>query len=273
MTKKYESSGPVGTISGPPYSLLVIDKPDSSNAFSYGFGPDGGSGIVVYSGFLNDIFSKMPMEAQTREPQQSSWLWIFGGLFSSTPRVSRPIPTQDQTTELAILLAHEMAHLILSHHLESLSSVNVIVPGTLSIASDIIRVLIFPITALFGPFVNDAVAQLGKVGSGELVKISEYCTSAKQEIEADVVSARILAHAGFDARYAVKFWESRSGAEAECARHGKPDPFDPPMKYARQIMGSSHHPINEVRVNCLRQELERWETERQTALSQKTVKS
>ena len=41
----------------------------------------------------------------------------------------------------------------------------------------------------FGPFVNDAVAQLGKVGSLELAKISEHCAS-RQEIEADVVSAR-----------------------------------------------------------------------------------
>ncbi|KAK6971575.1 hypothetical protein R3P38DRAFT_3242175 [Favolaschia claudopus] len=38
---------------------------------------------------------------------------------------------------------------------------------------------------------NDAVAQLGKVGSGELDKVGEYCTSVKQEIEADVVSARL----------------------------------------------------------------------------------
>ncbi len=56
--------------------------------------------------------------------------------------------------------------------------------------SDIIRVLIFPVTMMFGPFVNDAVAQLGKVGSGELLKISEACNSTNQEIEADVVSAR-----------------------------------------------------------------------------------
>ena len=190
--KSQRAYGPVGTVPGPPYSLLVVDKPDSSNAFSYGFGPDGGSGIVVYSGFLDDIFSKMPPQEEMPRRQPSFFSRLFGGLFSTSPQITHPTPTPEQTTELAILLAHEMAHLILSHHLESLSSVNVIVPGTLSIASDIIRVLIFPITALFGPFVNDAVAQLGKVGSGELVKISEYCTSAKQEIEADVVSARLV---------------------------------------------------------------------------------
>ena len=42
---------------------------------------------------------------------------------------------------------------------------------------------------LFGPFVNDAVAQLGKVGSSELTKLGEYCTSVNQEIEADIESS------------------------------------------------------------------------------------
>ena len=183
---------PNPTTPGPPYSLLVVDKPELSNAFSYGFGPDGGSGVVVYSGFLDDIFTKMPPQYGTAPPQKQSFLSkFFGGIFSSSPSPPpHPIPTEEQTAELAILLAHEMAHLILCHHLESLSSVTVIVPGTLSIASDVLRVLIFPFTMLFGPFVNDAVAQLGKVGSLELAKISEHCTSAKQEIEADVVSAR-----------------------------------------------------------------------------------
>ncbi|KAF4613527.1 hypothetical protein D9613_007809 [Agrocybe pediades] len=261
---------PSGVTPGVPYSLLVIDKPESSNAFSYGFGPDGGSGIVVYTGFLDEILSRhadqCPEMAPPIPPKKSFWQSLFGGLFSSSPSSpSHPTPTPEQTAELAILLAHEMAHLLLSHHLESLSSVAVVVPGTLSILADIIRVLIFPITMFFGPFVNDAVAQLGKVGSGELVKISEYCSSAHQEIEADVVSARLLAHAGFDARDAVRFWEHRSGDEGECAKPGKTS--TEPHSVARRIMGdSSTHPINEMRVNCLRDELARWESERRKVL-------
>ncbi|KAG2739006.1 hypothetical protein P692DRAFT_20919792, partial [Suillus brevipes Sb2] len=43
-------------IAGPPYSLLIVDKPDAANAFSYGFGPDGACGVVVYSGFIDNIF-------------------------------------------------------------------------------------------------------------------------------------------------------------------------------------------------------------------------
>ena len=138
---------------GPPYSLIVVDKPDSSNAFSYGFGPDGGGGIVVFSGFLDDIMSKYPLldpsAAQQPQQQRSWWSSLFGS-FSSVhpPAYQRPMPTEEQTSELAILLAHELAHLILSHHLETLSSGSIIWPGLLSIGTDIIRALIFPFTMM-----------------------------------------------------------------------------------------------------------------------------
>ncbi|KAF9533816.1 hypothetical protein CPB83DRAFT_756947 [Crepidotus variabilis] len=265
--------GPYGPIPGPPYSLVLVEKPDASNAFSYGFGPNGGSGIVVYTGFLDDIVAKHSLPNSTSEltqPARSYWSWLFGGLFSSPPTPSHPIPSEEQTTELAVLLAHEMAHLVLSHHLESLSSVEVMVPGALSIIADVIRVLIFPITAIFGPFVNDAVAQLGKVGSGELAKISEYCNSVHQEIEADVVSARILAHAGFDARSAVSFWEGRG--ESECAiRMGNSK--DDGGRHLESNMSGPLHPMGETRLKCLRDELQRWECERRNALTKRAKHS
>ncbi|KAF9036201.1 hypothetical protein BJ165DRAFT_1331541, partial [Panaeolus papilionaceus] len=267
LTKKDAPSRPLPPIAGPPYSLLVVDKPDSSNAFSYGFGPDGGSGIVVYSGFLDEIFARQPLQYAPVPPgPKSFWSRLLGGLISSSPQL-QPAPTPEQTAELAILLAHEMAHLLLAHHLESLSSATVIVPGTLSIVSDIIRVVIFPITMLFGPFVNDGVAQLGKIGSGELSKLSEQCTSFHQETEADIVSARILAHAGFDARDSIRFWENRASDQGECARASMSEQQaveSKPMKYARSIVGDSH-PVSEMRVDSLKKELERWEKERKEA--------
>lgn len=186
---------PPRAIPGPPYSLVVVDKPDASNAFSYGFGPDGGGGIVVYSGFLDDILSKGTEPANgavPTEPEETSW-WshIFGSFTNLTPSTpSHPTPTPEQTSELAILLSHELAHLILAHHLETLSSDAVIFPSVISMLTDMARAFLFPVTMIFGPFVNDAVAQMGKVGSGELAKMGEYCTSVGQEIEADIVSAR-----------------------------------------------------------------------------------
>lgn len=194
-------------IPGPPYSLVVVDKPDASNAFSYGFGPDGGGGIVVFSGFLDDILSKHCENpgSPAATPERSWWTYLFGSLTPTAPPPHQ-IPTAEQTSELAILLAHELSHLILSHHLETLSSGSIIWPGILSITTDVIRTVLFPVTMLceslylprnslidnllVGPFVNDALAGIGKAGSGEVSKLTEYCTSQKQEIEADVVSAR-----------------------------------------------------------------------------------
>lgn len=141
-------------IAGPPYSLLVVDDPESSNAFSYGFGPDGAGGIVVFSGFLDDVLSKHPPPDSSAganlEPEERSWwTFLFGSFFSLTPSPpSHPIPTQEQNSELAILLAHELAHLILAHHIETLSSGGIVWPGVMSILTDIVRSLIFPITML-----------------------------------------------------------------------------------------------------------------------------
>jgi Peptidase family M48 len=190
-------SAPSHAIAGPPYSLIVVDDPDASNAFSYGFGPDGAGGIVVFSGFLDEILSKTLAAAESNGgassgPTNTPSLWsrLFGSLFTSPSPPAQYRPTPEQTADLAILLAHELSHLVLSHHLETLSSMTIFVPGVLSLLSDIVRALVFPVTMLLGPFVNDAFADLGKAGSGELSKLGEYCTSMKQEIEADVVSAR-----------------------------------------------------------------------------------
>ncbi|KAI0264419.1 hypothetical protein BC834DRAFT_826391 [Gloeopeniophorella convolvens] len=268
-------TAPSHTISGPPYSLIIVDDPNACNAFSYGFGPDGAGGIVVFSGFLDAILAKNPAPAGsvvTQHPPDSSlWSTIFGSLFApSLPQVHQPTP--EQTTDLAILLAHELSHLVLSHHLETLSSMTIFVPGVLSMLSDLIRALVFPVTMLLGPFVNDAVADLGKAGSGELSKLGEYCTSMKQEIEADVVSARLLAHAGFDPRQAVRFWEGRADTlqGSECVASASADREfhnDQGRSFPLRIMGQAH-PVNEVRVEKLREELSRWRVERERVLAE-----
>lgn len=177
-------------IPGPPYNLVLVERPECDNAFSFGFGPDGGGGIVVYSGFLDRVFgqaaaannNQTPLEAQGMSPPSSLISLLMGSLFaiSSPPpphtqcQSAGPpcTPTEAQVTQLAILLAHELSHLILSHHLETLSSGTVVIPGTVSMISDLLRAVMFPFTMMFGPFVNDAVANLGKLGSGEFAKIS-----------------------------------------------------------------------------------------------------
>ncbi|OBZ72195.1 Survival factor 1 [Grifola frondosa] len=262
------------SIAGPPYSLIVVDKPESSNAFSYGFGPEGGGGIVVFSGFLDDVLSKNQPEQAYTPPEERTWLSaLFGSLFSigATPP-SRPEPTPEQTSELAILLAHELAHLVLSHHIETLSSGSIIWPGVMSIVTDVVRAFLFPVTMLFGPFINDALAGVGKAGSGEITKLQEFCTSQKQEIEADVVSARLLAHAGFDPRHSVRFWEERQDTpqNAECSPARAEAELSAAESLQHRWIGSTH-PVHTVRVDRLKLELERWEDERRAAARQKQL--
>ncbi|KZV68283.1 hypothetical protein PENSPDRAFT_653322 [Peniophora sp. CONT] len=259
-------------IPGPPYSLLVIDDPESCNAFSYGFGPDGAGGIVVFSGFLDRIMRDNPCPPPPPEPSSSSWLSsLLGG---NTPTHTLPTPTPEQTADLAVLLSHELSHLILAHHLETLSSSTVLVPGVFSIFSDVLRTLLFPITALMGPFVNDALASLGAAGSIEMTRCGEFCTTMAQEIEADVVSARLLAYAGFDPRRAVHFWESRedqcvpgAGQSVQEERERRQLAHERHVSSAMRLFGDSH-PINEVRGQRLRQELARWREERDRRLEQ-----
>jgi hypothetical protein len=86
-------------------------------------------------------------------------------------------------------------------------------------------------------------------------------------------SRRLLAHAGFDARQAVRFWENRQATpkNAECSLT-RAESFEQHESLQRRIMGSGH-PVNEVRVERLKSELTRWEKERREALSQLSVGS
>lgn len=268
------------TVTGPPYSLLLVDKPEASNAFSYGFGPDGGGGIVVYSAFIDEILndpSLAPSKTSQGQPEETSWWSYLFGSILNTSYYQHPVPSPEQTNQLAVLLAHELSHLILSHHLESLTSSSIVLPGLLSILTDLVRTLMFPVTMLFGPFVNDAVANMGKIGSGEVTKLSVLCTTRVQELEADVVSTRLLAYAGFDPRSTTTFWESRTptiyGDISECAAWKEDsnearNAEDGKLSYtsAFSLFGSTH-PMNDTRVGALTKELLRWSTEKEEALA------
>lgn len=265
---------------GPPYSCLVVDNPDSQNAFSYGFGPGGAGGVVVYTGFLDEVLRNTPPYSppSVAPPSNSIFSKLFGSLLAAPRRTTYYQPTEQQTSELAVLLAHELAHLLLAHHLETLSSTSIFIPSVVSIFTDVARTILFPITMFFGPFVNDALAQMGKNHSGEIGSLGEMCAGRKLEIEADLVSARLLAYAGFDPRDAIRFWESRLGdpststsssassslpkkACVGCAIRGNTEERDWATTTASWAMGREIHPLNEERVQKLREELMRWETE------------
>jgi hypothetical protein len=134
-----KSSGKEHLELGPPYSLLLMQKSER-NAFSYGFGGKGAGGIVVYTGLLDEILREGVPDANPNVPAG-----FWSSLLGSTPR-PRPQPTEEQTLHLACVLAHEMGHLLLSHHLETLSQQQVLWPSVLGLSVDLTRAFIWPFT-------------------------------------------------------------------------------------------------------------------------------
>ncbi len=187
---------PPHTLLGPPYSLLIVNK-DEPNAFSYGFGPEGSGGIVLYSGFLDEVLgdakvsSTVVTEAKSSQPK-TGWSSFLFPPSPPTDTRSLPQPTPEQTSKLATLLAHELSHLVLSHHIETLSKGSILFPSIIAIAADTVRSLLYPITFLAGPFIGDALDRTLRLSFDDLAKAGEACTNTTLEIEADAISARFV---------------------------------------------------------------------------------
>jgi len=257
---------PSHTLLGPPYSLLVLEDAKMQNAFAYGFGPHGGGGVVVYTGFIDEVLRRHPSPPEESSPlaeTRSLWSRLTGT--HTTPAQKVFTPTPEQTTELAILLAHEMSHLILSHHLETLSSGSIVIPAVVSIFTDVARTLLFPVTMMLGPFLNDALLEMSKISVGEITSSSDACRNRKLEVEADLVSARLLAYAGFDPRAAIQFWESRAKAETCASKNKDRKVLEDKPHWFSGMAKKDDHPIGEIRVDKLRRELSRWEKTQENA--------
>lgn len=169
-TSSSSSSPSSACIDGPPYQLLILDAEDR-NAFSYGFGGSGAAGIVVYRGLLDSILQDassssspptiittspppLPPPSSTSIPpsRRSLLSYLIPSSIPSSPPPppSSPVPstrpTESQTLHLATVLAHEMSHLLLSHHLESLSHTSVVLPSLANLGLDLLRTMLFPLT-------------------------------------------------------------------------------------------------------------------------------
>lgn len=110
------------------------------------------------------------------------------------------MPTAEQTSRLATLLAHELSHLILSHHIETLSKGTILFPSIISMAADTVRSILYPITFITGPFFGDALDRTLRMGFGDLAKVGEACANTGLEIEADIISARFVLDRSFALR-------------------------------------------------------------------------
>ncbi|KAL7417123.1 hypothetical protein BDY24DRAFT_438231 [Mrakia frigida] len=283
-------------LDGPPYQLLLLESPQA-NAFSYGFGGNGAAGVVVNTGMLDEILgfnpSSQPSSSSSSSSssnnnspptQRKSLLSYFlpstntntnnNNLNSSPPypdRRTQPLnePTEAQTLHLASILAHEMAHLLLSHHLETLSYSSVLLPSAINLVVDLVRVVLFPVTMIAGPFFNDAIGNLSNQAHSQVKLMHESCSSQRLEVEADLVGLRILSESSFNPYSASIFWNS-SPSHLDGLTH--PDSSQPPggggwfanwrsSASARQEEKGKSHPADGVRANAVRAELERWRRE------------
>ncbi|WVF71350.1 hypothetical protein IAT40_006154 [Kwoniella sp. CBS 6097] len=250
---------------GPPYNLILMEK-DERNAFSYGFGGKRAGGIVVFTGLLDSILKDKPTGPASSETPiaPAASRGFFGSLFSSSPSPSssrRPQnqPTEEQTLHLACVLAHEMGHLLLSHHLETLSQQQVLWPSLLGLTMDLVRAFIWPFTVFLGPTVNDALANMGRTSTEELVdRYGEIGFQWIHEYEADIAGLRILALAGYNPHAALSHFESVTDLHE----------IQPIDKAESSWTGSlfklwtrATHPSTEKRTQAIRDELARWERE------------
>ncbi|CAK9781084.1 unnamed protein product [Cutaneotrichosporon oleaginosum] len=236
---------------GPPYNVMLMDAPDR-NAFSYGFGGKGAGGIVIFTGLLDEILAHNGTPPASTETPKSRG--FFDGLFSATPVPPKHAPpTEEQTLHLAMVLAHEMGHLLLSHHLETLSHQQVLWPSVLGLQIDIIRAIIWPFTIFFGPAVNDALASLGRATAEEMKEhFGHVGFERRHEHEADLVGMRVLAHAYFDPRRAV---ENFAGSVASLEEIGRGEGS---LLDMIKLWSWSGHPTPSERAATMRDELDRW---------------
>ncbi|GAA5865711.1 hypothetical protein JCM8547_002755 [Rhodosporidiobolus lusitaniae] len=273
------------------YDLLVIDRPDA-NAFSFGFGPDyappgveGESGggrrgvIVLYTGFIDEILSSSSSPTPSRSSSSSSPNRLQHFLTPST------LPSQSQTKALAVLLSHELAHLCLDHTLEAYASTSLVVPHLMRLGSDLLRTALYPLTFVFGPFLNDALGKTlhegAQDGFGVVGRAVNSCASRKLEGEADRVALRLLAGSGIDPHFALDFWQDRlasssqSTSSSASSTSSSPPPHSHSHSHPHTIRQHSHappssspsvvdglirsHPVDEERVEAIKSELEGWE--------------
>ncbi|EJD54716.1 hypothetical protein AURDEDRAFT_79715 [Auricularia subglabra TFB-10046 SS5] len=247
------------TLLGIPHNLLLVENEDESNGFSFGISGNGSSGIVVYSGFFDEI------APDVRPPSSASFLWRW--LFPGRSHTDIPPITPEQTAKLAVLLAHELAHLVLAHHVETLSASSVLIPGLSGFWIDILRTLIYPWTMMWGPFLNDHLSTKTQEKQQLIRNLHAANFNRVFELEADIVSARILAYAGFDPRLAIDFWANRpcmaDNEDEEIAdglRHL-------PERWWKHAMKT--HPLREQRVQKLTREIENWASTRRGDLAER----
>ncbi|KAG1585360.1 hypothetical protein G6F48_007316 [Rhizopus delemar] len=108
--------------------------------------------------------------------------------------------TEGDTERMATILAHEMAHTLQRHIADKHGAVKL-----MSMFSDIARCLLWMVTDIFGPHVNQ---DIGIFTSTFITLESETTYNRQLEREADLVGLKLMAKAGYDPRKAIETWQA-----------------------------------------------------------------
>jgi predicted Zn-dependent protease len=122
------------------------------------------------------------------------------------------LPVATDEDGLAVIMGHEVAHAMMRHHGERLSNRMAVAVGAAVVGA--------VVGALIGARTNSGQAAGALVGSGLAMAGSVLLLSFNrtQESEADRVGMILAAHAGYNPRAAIGFWERMQAAKANRPR-------------------------------------------------------
>ena len=137
---------------------------DDTHATAYSYGPSISTGfIVLHTSLLHEL-----------GPEKTA--------FTST--TNRHL--------VAFMIAHELGHLLLHHHLESISQM-LFYPSLGAVLVDFFRSILYPLFIMFGPFVEEGMRAMGRVTIAEGRELVHLCFNRTMEIEADSIALRSVA--------------------------------------------------------------------------------
>ncbi|KAI8080532.1 hypothetical protein BDF21DRAFT_362559 [Thamnidium elegans] len=117
------------------------------------------------------------------------------------------------TTRMAVILSHEIAHSIQRHFVEQHGFASL-----MFMLGDITRGVFWIVTESLGPYINQVI---NEYISTFITMETQTTYNRRLEKEADLVGLKILAKAGYDPRIAVDVWQRMADLEVELKQDNK----------------------------------------------------
>ncbi|RUS21256.1 hypothetical protein BC937DRAFT_93216 [Endogone sp. FLAS-F59071] len=148
---------------------------------------------------------------------------------------------------IAAILAHEISHSIQRHFVEQHGFASL-----LFILSDIGRGILWPVTEVLGPYVNE---KFNEIISGYIALETRNTYNRKLEKEADLIGLMIMAKAGYNPEAAVRVWERMALLEeevgADASRAGEVASVEVEERHPAVIARSPNHTHHLVATRAL----------------------